>query len=408
MTDDHSPLRGRRIIVGVSGGIAAYKTPLLVRLLVKAGAEVKCAVTEHALLFVTEMTLETVSSHSVYTGLFNRSNAHSTEHIALKDWADAIIVAPATANIIGKLASGIGDDALSTLLLAFRKPIFMAEAMNTQMLLCPSVQRNMTVLQNDGVTFIDGAAGELACGAYGNGRMAEPEDIVSYVEHFFSKSQSFAGRSILVTAGPTYEKIDSVRFIGNFSTGKMGFAIAEELACRGAHVVLITGPTSLSTHNSGIERIEITSAQEMYDAATTRFPQCDAAILTAAVADFRPAVQADHKIKKVNDTDGMTLTLVQNPDILASLGRMKTGNQLLVGFALETDNELQNAKKKLQRKNLDFIVLNSLNDKGAGFGTDTNKVTMIDCNGAIDEGQLKSKQAVAADIADKLQSMFTA
>lgn len=402
MNDGTMPLRGKHIIVGVSGGIAAYKTPLLVRLLVKAGAEVTCAVTEHALQFVTELTLETVSQHRVYKALFDRDNPHTTEHISLKDWGDALVVAPATANIVGKMANGIGDDALSTLLLSFRKPVFLCPAMNTQMLESYAYKRNIDYLRNNGVHIVESTSGELACGTTGDGRMAEPEDIADTIIRQLQTPADFAGQHILITAGPTYEKIDSVRFIGNFSTGKMGFALAEELAERGAHVTLVTGPTHLSTQHASIERIDVLSAREMYNAVTERFPSCSAAILSAAVADFRPEHEANHKIKKQNDHDDMTLHLVQNPDILATLGQMKQLGQRLVGFALETDNELDNAQKKLTKKNLDFIVLNSLHDAGAGFGHDTNKVTLIDRNGNIEQGTLKSKQAVARDIADKL------
>lgn len=404
-----TPLKGKRIIVGISGGIAAYKAPMLVRLLIKAGAEVRCAVTSHALQFVTELTLETVSGNQVYTDLFDRTNPHTTEHISLKDWGDILVVAPATANIIGKAACGIADDALSTLILSFRKTTFVCPAMNSQMLDSPAYQRNVATLRNDGINFIESENGELACGTVGNGRMAEPEKIVEHMSQAFATKtdNKLAGKRILITAGPTYEKIDSVRFIGNFSSGKMGFTIAEELANRGAEVVLVAGPTHLSTSNANIRRIDIMSARDMYAAATEAFPTCDAAILSAAVADFRPEYEADHKIKKQNDSDGMTLNLVQNPDILASLGSMKRDDQLLVGFALETDNELENAKKKLSKKNLDFIVLNSLHDKGAGFGHDTNKVTIIDRNGSITYGDLKTKQAVAADITDHLAQIFT-
>ena len=399
---------GKHIIVGISGGIAAYKAPMLVRLLVKAGAEVRCAVTDHALQFVTELSLETVSGNQVYTDLFDHRNPHTTEHISLKDWGDIMVVAPATANIIGKMACGIADDALSTLLLSFRKPIFVCPAMNTQMLESPAYRRNAEIIHNDGVMFIESECGELACGTVGNGRMAEPEEIVKQMVEAIERpcQHDYAGKRILITAGPTYEKIDSVRFIGNFSTGKMGFAIAEELANRGGEVILVAGPTHLTTSNANIQRIDILSAREMYAAATEHFPTCDAAILSAAVADFRPEHEADHKIKKQNDHGGMTISLVQNPDILASLGSMKQARQQLVGFALETDNELENAKKKLTKKNLDFIVLNSLHDKGAGFGHDTNKVTIIDREGTVAVGELKSKQAVAKDIADTLIVRF--
>lgn len=408
-------LQGKHIIVGITGGIAAYKSPLLVRLLVKAGAEVTCAVTPHALQFVTKLTLETVSNHPVYSDLFEHDNPHTTEHISLKDWGDAMVVAPATANIISKVANGIADDALSTLLLSFRKPLFVCPAMNTQMLESPALKRNMQQLRDDGAIIVESESGPLACGTSGNGRMAEPETIVDAMISQLSAScdgvaltqdgsSPLTPFSVLITAGPTYEKIDSVRFIGNFSTGKMGFALAEEFAARGCKVHLVAGPTHLSTNNTNIERIDVTSAREMYNAATRLFPSCNAAILSAAVADFRPEHEADHKIKKQSDQDDMTLHLVQNPDILASLGKAKRPDQILMGFALETDNELENAKKKLSKKNLDFIVLNSLHDKGAGFGHDTNKVTIIDRDGNIDEGSLKSKQAVAKDIADKMFS----
>lgn len=392
-------LKGKKIIVGISGGIAAYKAPLLVRMLVKEGAEVKCVVTEHALRFVTVLTLETVSQNKVYSDLFAPANDHTTEHISLKDWGDAMVVAPATANVIGKLASGIGDDALSTLLLSFRKPLFLCPAMNTQMLECPSVQRNLGSLRGEGVHIIEPTSGELACGTVGKGRMEEPEEIVRRMEQALNPTP---GRRVLVTAGPTYERIDSVRFVGNFSTGKMGFAVAEELAERGMEVVLVAGPTSLSTSHPLIRRIDVESAQQMYDACIGEFPRCDAAVLTAAVADFRPEHAADIKIKKQEGQEGLTLHLVQNPDILATLGAMKTEGQRLVGFALETNDEVAHAQAKLEKKNLDFIVLNSLRDKGAGFGCDTNKVTFLHRDGRVEEGSLKSKRAVAKDIADRL------
>lgn len=414
MSESRGPLSGRHIIVGVSGGIAAYKAPSLVRLLVKAGAEVRCAVTAHALQFVTELTLETVSGNAVYSDLFDRRNPHSTEHISLKEWGDAMVVAPATANIIGKLANGIADDALSTLLVSFRKPLVMCPAMNTQMLECYSVERNMEYLRANGVHLVESPAGELACGSEGRGRMEEPERIVEHLIGVLTGSgeppkaetarqDTLGGYRVLITAGPTYERIDAVRFVGNYSTGKMGFALAEELAARGAAVVLVAGPTHLTTRHAGIERIDVESAQEMYDAATGQFATCDAAILSAAVADYRPANRVDYKIKKQADSKDLTLQLTENPDILAALGRAKREGQVLAGFALETNDELANARKKLVKKNLDFIVLNSLHDAGAGFGYDTNKITLIDRDGSVEAGELKSKAAVAADIADHLE-----
>ena len=385
-----------KIVVGITGGIAAYKVPELVRLLKKAGHEVRCAATEHALEFVTRVTLETVSGAPLYSDLFASGR---TEHISLKDWGDMLVVAPATANIIGKVASGIADDALSTLLLAFSgKPVLMAPAMNSLMWAHPAVQRNIETLKSWGIRMVGPAEGELACGVNGVGRMVEPDAIVETILSTLHSPLSTLNQRWLVTAGPTYERIDSVRFIGNYSSGKMGFALAEALAGAGAIVELVTGPTTLSTTNSPFsDRIHVTrveSAREMYAAATTVFPQCNGAILSAAVADYRPAECANHKLKK-QGADGMTLQLVQNPDILATLGSMKQEGQTLVGFALETDNEESNARHKLEKKNLDFIVLNSLRDKGAGFGVDTNKVTIIGRDGSRKESPLLTKQEVA-------------
>lgn len=385
-----------RILVGITGGIAAYKIPALVRLLRKAGHEVRCVATQHALQFVTPLTLETVSGNSVYADLFDGRNDHATEHIALKDWGDAMVVAPATANCIGKLAAGIGDDALSTLLLAFsHKPLFMAPAMNTQMWECPAVQRNVAYLRSLGVNVIDPDGGELACGASGAGRMAEPEAIMQALAA--PRCPDLRGRTVLVTAGPTYERIDAVRFIGNFSSGKMGFALARALAAHGAAVELVAGPTALAAEHPNIRRTDVESAREMFDAATAIFPSCHAAILAAAVADYRPEHAADHKIKK-HGSNGITISLVQNPDILATLGERKTCRQTLVGFALETDDEVSNARRKLEKKNLDFIVLNSLRDSGSGFGTDTNRVTILDRDGAEHPLPLLSKHDVAEAI----------
>lgn len=395
-----------RVIVGITGGIAAYKAPLLARLLVKAGHEVQCVATSHALEFVTPLTLETVSGRRLYSDLFSPANDHSTEHISLKDWGDAMVVAPATANIIGKLASGIGDDALSTLLLSFSgKPLFVAPAMNTQMWEHPAVQRNVSYLRSTGVNIIEPASGQLACGATGTGRMAEPEEIADFMRRTLEQPKPLASRRVLVTAGPTYERIDAVRFIGNYSSGKMGFAIAEALAAHGAEVELVTGPTALGIAHPHVHRTDVESAREMFDAATALFPSCNAAILSAAVADYRPDHAADHKLKKQGD-EGMTLHLVQNPDILATLGTMKQEGQTLVGFALETDNELANAQRKLDRKNLDFIVLNSLKDAGAGFGVDTNRVTIISRDISEGEGDtyttpLLSKREVAEVIVNR-------
>ena len=388
-----------RIIVGITGGIAAYKAPELVRLLKKQGHEVRCAATEHALQFVTRVTLETVSGAPLYSDLFASGR---TEHISLKDWGEMLIVAPATANIIGKVANGIADDALSTLLLAFSgKPVIMAPAMNCEMWAHPAVQRNIETLKAWGIRMVGPEEGELACGVNGVGRMSEPEAIAAAVcNSEFRIPNSELGKW-LVTAGPTYERIDSVRFIGNYSSGKMGFALAQALADAGAEVELVAGPTSLKIDHPRVKVTRIESAREMYAAATEVFPHCNGAILSAAVADYRPSECADHKLKK-NGSEGMHLDLVQNPDILATLGTMKTDKQTLVGFALETDNEEANAQHKLEKKNLDYIVLNSLRDAGAGFGVDTNKVTIISRNGNRKESPLLSKKEVALLIVETI------
>lgn len=388
-----------RIIVGITGGIAAYKAPELVRLLKKQGHEVRCAATEHALQFVTRVTLETVSGAPLYSDLFASGR---TEHISLKDWGEMLIVAPATANIIGKVANGIADDALSTLLLAFSgKPVIMAPAMNCEMWAHPAVQRNIETLKAWGIRMVGPEEGELACGVSGVGRMSEPDAIAAAVCNSESRIPNSELGKWLVTAGPTYERIDSVRFIGNYSSGKMGFALAQALADAGADVELVTGPTSLKIDHPRVKVTRIESAREMYAAATEVFPHCNGAILSAAVADYRPSECADHKLKK-NGSEGMHLDLVQNPDILATLGTMKTDKQTLVGFALETDNEEANAQHKLEKKNLDYIVLNSLRDAGAGFGVDTNKVTIISRNGNRKESPLLSKKEVAQLIVETI------
>ena len=388
-----------RIIVGITGGIAAYKAPELVRLLKKQGHEVRCAATEHALQFITRVTLETVSGAPLYSDLFASGR---TEHISLKDWGEMLIVAPATANIIGKVANGIADDALSTLLLAFSgKPVIMAPAMNCEMWAHPAVQRNIETLKAWGIRMVGPEEGELACGVSGVGRMSEPDAIAAAVCNSESRTPNSELGKWLVTAGPTYERIDSVRFIGNYSSGKMGFALAQALADAGAEVELVAGPTSLKIDHPRVKVTRIESAREMYAAATEVFPHCNGAILSAAVADYRPSECADHKLKK-NGSEGMHLDLVQNPDILATLGTMKTDRQTLVGFALETDNEEANAQHKLEKKNLDYIVLNSLRDAGAGFGVDTNKVTIISRNGNRKESPLLSKKEVAQLIVETI------
>lgn len=393
-------LTGKKILIGISGGIAAYKTPLLIRQLIKRGCQVKIVATHNALEFVTLTTLRTLSQNNVYYDTFSKDGEYSTEHISLTDWADCFIIAPATANIIGKYANGIADDALSTSLLAFDKEIFLAPAMNTKMYNNPIVQENINKIAKRGVKIISPTQGNLACGYDGDGRMEEPEIIANIIEEYYSNNLPLKDKTYLVTAGGTQEKIDAVRYIGNNSSGKMGYCIAEELASKGAKVILISGKTHIKTSNLNIKLINIVSAQEMFDEAIKHFPQCNGAILSAAVADYKPAITAPNKIKKTSQE--LSITLTPTCDILATLGKTKKENQVLVGFALETDNEVENAKNKLKKKNLDFIVLNSLNDKGAGFEVSTNKITIIDKEEKVENFELKSKEDVAKDIVNKL------
>jgi len=371
---------------------------------VKAGAEVKVIATKNALQFVTRLTLDTVSKNRVYVDPYEEVNEYSTEHIALNDWAEILLVAPATANIIGKFASGIADDALSTAYLAFDKPVFVAPAMNRKMYGHPSVQKNIAYLQTNGVHFIGPAVGELACGETGIGRMEEPAAIFTALSDFISEQQPWLNKRILVTAGPTYERIDPVRFIGNYSSGKMGFALAEACAERGANVILISGPVALTTQNPNIERINVESSAQMFDAVMAHFSTVNAAILCAAVADFAPQQTFETKMKR--GEEDLNLQLKPTQDIAAALGASKKEGQVLVGFALETDHEEQNARLKLERKNLDFIVLNSLKDEGAGFQHDTNKITILDKDGYSWSSSLKSKKEVAEDILNVLSNYF--
>jgi phosphopantothenoylcysteine decarboxylase / phosphopantothenate---cysteine ligase len=397
-------IAGKKILVGISGGIAAYKTPILIRLLIKAGAEVKVVVTPNALEFVTRVTLETLSKHKIYDQVFGSVNDYSTEHVALTDWADAFVIAPATANIIGKYASGIADDALSTSLLAFNKAVFIAPAMNCKMWNNFAVQKNMEYLRLQGVHVIGPASGDLACGYEGAGRMDEPEVICRALHDFFVQSQSLKGIKAMVTAGPTYEAIDPVRFIGNHSSGLMGFCIAEELASRGADVTLIAGPTSLKTNHIGIKRIDIVSAQDMYDACINHFSESKLCVMSAAVADYKPAVVAQEKIKKKCSEFALELTPTQ--DVLKKLGEIKQHHQFLVGFALETENELAHAQNKLKRKNLDMIVLNSLKTPGAGFKVTTNCITILKPHAEPVNFDLKSKQEVAKDLVNEIEKQI--
>lgn len=386
-------------MLGITGGIAAYKCAPLVREFVKRGAEVKVVMTPLAKQFITPLTMATLSKNPILVDFFNPENGEWNSHVNLGMWADVYLIAPATANTIGKMANGVADNLLLTSYLSAKCPVFFAPAMDLDMYKHPAVQKNITTLISYGNHVIEPGTGFLASGLEGKGRMAEPSDIVAALENFFESKNDMTGKKVMITAGPTYEKIDPVRFIGNYSSGKMGFALAEECADRGAEVILIAGPTSLKTVNGKIKRINVESAQQMYDAAVENSPSADVQILCAAVADYRPSVTADKKIKR-EKTREMTLTLVPNPDIAAALGKIKRENQVNVGFALETNDEATNAKDKCARKNFDFIVMNSLKDKGAGFQVDTNKITIFTAGGDVMEYPLKTKKEVAADIVD--------
>lgn len=394
-------LKGKKILLGISGGIAAYKTPELARLLMKQGADVKVVATKNALQFVTAFTLETLTHHKLYVDMFDGPSEYHTEHISLAQWADCLLVAPATANVMAKMANGMADDALSTTCLACKCPVMVVPAMNENMWDHPATQYNVDLLKSRGVEVLMPAEGELACGVTGKGRMPEPAEIVNLLVNMLTP-KTLKGKRVLLTAGPSYERIDPVRFIGNFSTGKMGCALAEVCLRRGAEVTLVAGPMQQVT-SAAIKRIDVMSAAEMYEATLREFPQQDVAILSAAVADFTPEHTADVKIKR--EKDNLNITLKPTQDIAANLGKMKQNNQILVGFALETNQERENAERKLTKKNLDFIVLNSLNDKGAGFGYDTNKITILDKNGEC-EFPLKSKLQVAEDIINHLENLL--
>lgn len=397
-----SVLSGKHIVLGISGGIAAYKSAFLARLLVKAGAEVQVIMTPAAKEFITPLTLSTLTGKPVISEFFTANTGEWHSHVDLGLWADIFLVAPATACTIGKMATGIADNMLVTSYLSTRAQRFVAPAMDLDMYSHPSTHRNLDTLRADGVEIIEPADGFLASGLSGKGRMEEPENIVKALEAALQRNLSLTGKKILITAGPTHEKIDPVRFIGNCSSGKMGFAIALEAEKRGADVTLISGPVALTLPSkSRIKRIDVESAREMYDATTKAFPETDVAILSAAVADFAPRNCADSKIKRAG-IDTMTLELVKNPDIAASLGERKTDKQRLVGFALETDREEENALGKMKRKNLDAIVLNSLRDPLAGFGKDTNKVTIFRADGSKRSFPAKSKADVAIDILDSI------
>ncbi len=398
-------LAGKNIILGITGGIAAYKAASLVRLLVKAGAEVQVIMTPNAKEFIAPLTLSTLSGKPVISEFFTANTGQWNSHVDLGLWADAMIVAPATASTIAKMANGVADNMLVTTYLSAKAPVFVAPAMDLDMFKHPSTKRNLDLLRSYGNHIIEPAAGELASHLIGKGRMEEPENIVKVLDAYFEQSLDMKGRRVLITAGPTYEKIDPVRFIGNFSSGKQGFALALECAERGAQVTLVAGPVSLAIEHPGVNRIDVTSADEMHRAVLDNIESQDVAIMCAAVADYKVENELDHKIKREKG-DAPTLVLVKNPDIAKAVGAVKKPGQVLVGFALETDNEDVYAHEKLAKKNLDFIVLNSLKDKGAGFQVDTNKVKIIESDGSETIFPCKDKRMVAKDIVDLLNAKY--
>ena len=393
-------LKGKKIVLGITGSIAAYKACYIIRGLVKAGAEVQVVITPAGKEFITPITLSTLTQKPVVSEFFSQRDGTWNSHVKLGLWADAMLIAPCTASTLGKMANGVADNMLVTTYLSMKAPVFIAPAMDLDMYQHPTTQANMDRLRSFGNQIIEPQSGFLASGLEGKGRMEEPENIVAYLDRYFSENseKSLASKKIMITAGPTYEKIDPVRFIGNYSSGKMGFALAEECARRGAEVTLIAGPVSM-TCSPHIKRIDVESCEEMYQAATMHFADMDAAILCAAVADFRPENIATEKIKR--EKDDLVIRLKPTHDIAAQLGQMKQPRQLLVGFALETNDEEANAQKKLQKKNLDFIVLNSLQRKGTCFQSDDNQISILSANGQTDFGK-KPKTEVAKDIVDEL------
>ncbi|MCP9612057.1 bifunctional phosphopantothenoylcysteine decarboxylase/phosphopantothenate--cysteine ligase CoaBC [Coprobacter tertius] len=397
-------MKGKKIVLGITGSIAAYKAAYLVRALVKKGAEVQVVMTPAGKEFITPVTLSALTGKPVISEFFTANDGTWHSHVDLGLWADAMVIAPATASTIGKMANGIADNMLITTYLSSKAPVFVAPAMDLDMFAHPSTRRNIDLLKSYGNHIIEPAEGELASHLCGKGRMEEPDRIVTVLEDFFSKKKSLTGEKIVITAGPTYEKIDPVRFIGNYSSGKMGFALAEECAERGAEVTLIAGPVSLNSHNSSIRRVDVETAEEMFRETVEAFKNASVGIMCAAVADFTPASTADVKIKRTGEE--LSIALKPTRDIAAALGEIKKPEQKLIGFALETHNEVFNAQEKMRRKNLDFIVLNSLQDKGAGFRCDTNKITIFGIDGEKREYEMKSKAAVAADIIDFLEAIM--
>ena len=397
-------LRDKKIILGITGSIAAYKAALIVRLLIKEGAEVKVVITPYGKEFITPVTLATLSKNTVLSDFFKYDDGQWNSHVDLGIWADLMLIAPATANTMAKMAHGIADNLLLTTYLSARCEVMIAPAMDMDMLAHPATQNNIKILKSYGNIFIQPTGGELASGLEGDGRMQEPQIIVKTLAKHFADKQEFKGKKFLINAGPTYEKIDPVRFIGNYSSGKMGFAIAEEITKRGAEVTLVCGQVSVETKSKNINLIEVESAEEMYEQCLNIFPNMDGAILAAAVSDYKPVNKALKKIK--SQEKGFNLNLEPTKDIALILGKLKTNKQQLVGFALETDNEIVNAKSKLKKKNLDFIVLNSLNNHGSGFQIDTNKISIIDADNNTENYELKSKREVAVDIINKLAKMI--
>jgi phosphopantothenoylcysteine decarboxylase/phosphopantothenate--cysteine ligase len=393
-------LKDKKIVIGITGSIAAYKVPYLVRMLKKEGADVQVMMTPAALDFVTPLTLSTLSGRPVMVDPFDPDTGEWTSHVDLGLWADLFILAPLSANTMAKMAQGVADNFFLTAYLSAKCPVMFAPAMDRDMYLHPATQQNVETLQSYGNILIPPATGELASGLCGEGRMEEPESILGQVKSFFLSREQYKGKTILVSAGPTYEPIDPVRFIGNHSSGKMGYAIASEFAERGARVLLVSGPTELEMLHPHVDRIGVMTADEMHQNCTNLFPQCDIAVMTAAVADYTPKETRVSKIKKKDKE--LILELRETKDILLEMGKAKKKNQVLVGFALETDDELGNARAKLAKKNLDLVIMNSLNEPGAGFRHDTNKITMIEPDGTIQEFPVKSKREVAKDIVDRI------
>ncbi|MBM6719200.1 bifunctional phosphopantothenoylcysteine decarboxylase/phosphopantothenate--cysteine ligase CoaBC [Bacteroides gallinaceum] len=396
-------MKGKKIVLGITGSIAAYKAAVLTRALIKKGAEVQIVITPAGKEFITPITLSALTSKPVISEFFAQRDGTWHSHVDLGLWADAMLIAPATASTIGKMAHGIADNMLVTTYLSMKAPVFIAPAMDLDMFAHPSTRHNLDILRSYGNHIIEPASGELASHLVGKGRMEEPEKIVEVLETFFARAEDLKGKHILITAGPTYEKIDPVRFIGNYSSGKMGYALAEACARRGADVTLISGPVALQVQHPAIRRIDVESAEQMYQAAIRIYPQANAGILCAAVADFTPETVASNKIKR--EGEDLIVRLKPTQDIAAALGKIKRPDQRLVGFALETYDEQIHAQEKRKRKNFDFIVLNSLNDAGAGFRCDTNKITILDESG-ITPYPLKDKHEVASDIIDKLSAIL--